>query len=548
MFLVLSFFWLIRQIKAILFWLYLWQLKEYRFGRFFAHFRTYIGKKLFFNPLFIFKIILFFYALSLPFYSRLLAWQLYAAWIVILGVIYFFESAKTVLDFFQKNLKRPVLTQKSLSLISVSLIVAFLFLFILFQKLKLFYWFSLSLLSLDILTPLVVSGIVLLFQPLTVYLQSRVIKKAKEKRAEMKDLIVVGITGSYGKTSTKEFLNTILSSKFRVLSTPANQNTDMAIAKLILEKLNEDIEIFIVEMAAYKRGEINSPCQIVKPKIGILTGINEQHLATFGSLENIIDAKFELIESLPGDGKAILNRDSVIIQNLSQSKIRPGLVQDRWQNSKVKIIKFCSTAEKLDAWAEDIKIYKEFSFFKVFTKDRDSATFRVNLLGRHIIQNLLLAISCAKELGMSLEEISRACLKIKPEQGGMKFLRKDGPVIIDSSYSANPDGVIGDLEYLKLYSGRRVVVMPCLIELGSAAKEVHRRISRKIAEVCDLAIITTRDYFQEIKKEAPNVLLIEKPEQILNKLKEFSGEDDVVLLEGRLPKELVSLLKHVSDI
>ncbi|PIR71715.1 MAG: hypothetical protein COU43_00965, partial [Candidatus Nealsonbacteria bacterium CG10_big_fil_rev_8_21_14_0_10_37_25] len=158
-FILIAFLWFIRETKAILFWLYLWQLKEYRFGRFFDHFRTYQGKKLFFNFFFIFKIILFLYVLSLAFYPKLLAWQLYALWIVILAVIYFFEDAKTVLDFFQKNLKKPVLTQKGKILILVSLIVEFLFLFILFQKfqkIKLFYWFSFSLLSFDILTPFLV--------------------------------------------------------------------------------------------------------------------------------------------------------------------------------------------------------------------------------------------------------------------------------------------------------------------------------------------------------------------------------------------------------
>ncbi|MDI6603155.1 MAG: Mur ligase family protein, partial [Patescibacteria group bacterium] len=264
-FIPLSFLWFIRETKAILFWLYLWQLKEYRFSRLFDHFQTYQGKKLFFNFFFIFKIILFLWALSLAFYPKLLAWQLYAFWMVALAVIYFFEGAKTLVDFFQKKLKKPVLTPKGKVLILVSLIVEFLFLFILFQKIKLFYWFSFSLLSFDILTPFTVSGIVLLFQPLTVHWQNKIIKKATEKRAKFKNLIVIGITGSYGKTSTKEFLSTILSSKFKVLSTPAHQNTDIAIAKLILEKLTEDIEVFIVEMAAYKRGEITSACQIVKP-------------------------------------------------------------------------------------------------------------------------------------------------------------------------------------------------------------------------------------------------------------------------------------------
>jgi len=167
-------------------------------------------------------------------------------------------------------------------------------------------------------------------------------------------------------------------------------------------------------------------------------------------------------------------------------------------------------------------------------------------LGAQNIENILLAACCAKELGMTLEETSKACLRIKPEQGGIKFLKKEGPVIIDSSYSTNPQGVIANLEYLKLYKGKKVIIMPCLIELGKAAKEIHRKIGRKISQICDLAIITTKDYFKEIKQEAPNALLLEKPKEIIEKIKRFSGPEDVFLLEGRVPKEVVNLLRDKS--
>jgi len=548
-FILIAFLWFIRETKAILFWLYLWQLKEYRFGRFFDHFRTYQGKKLFFNFFFIFKIILFLYVLSLAFYPKLLAWQLYALWIVILAVIYFFEDAKTVLDFFQKNLKKPVLTQKGKILILVSLIVEFLFLFILFQKfqkIKLFYWFSFSLLSFDILTPFLVSGIVLLFQPLTVYWQNKIIKRAKEKRAKFKDLIVIGITGSYGKTSTKEFLNTILSSKFKVLSTPTHQNTDIAIAQLILKKLTQEIEIFIVEMAAYKRGEITSACQIVKPKIGILTGINEQHMATFGSQENIIKTKYELIESLPEMGFAVFNGDNQYCRELYKKA---------QLSKRICYTKFLASAQEVvvgDFWAKEIKVEKESLSFKVFSRRwGEIFEFKVNLPGEHYAQNILMAAIVAKEiLGMTLEETARACQKIKPLPHQME-LKKGiaGLNIIDATYSANPDGVISHLEYLKIWPGKKIIVMPCLIELGKASREVHKRIGQKIAEVCHLAIITTKERFQDItragiEKGMPsgNILFIENPKKIFEKIKSFCEKGDVILLESRVPAELIKQL------
>ena len=172
------------------------------------------------------------------------------------------------------------------------------------------------LLIFDILTPAIISAIVLIFQPISVFEKYRLIKKAKNKRKKFSNLLVIGITGSYGKTSTKEFLYTILVEKFgkdKVLKTKEHQNSEVGISNCILKELNETYEIFIVEMGAYNIGGIKLLCNIAQPKIGILTGINEQHMATFGSQENIIKAKFELINSLPEDGLAILNWDNNFI-------------------------------------------------------------------------------------------------------------------------------------------------------------------------------------------------------------------------------------------
>ncbi len=163
--------------------------------------------------------------------------------------------------------------------------------------------------------------------------------------------------------------------------------------------------------------------------------------------------------------------------------------------------------------------------------------FRVNLLGRHNTDNVLFAVSCAKKLGMSLEEISKGCLKIRPEQGSMKIVNRN-PLVLDASYSANSNGVLADLDYLNTYEGKKIIVMPCLIELGSQGKEVHRRIGEKIDQVCDLAIITTKDYYNEIKSE--KTIFLSDYEEILNELKKYP--DSTILLEGRVPQGIKKAL------
>ena len=173
------------------------------------------------------------------------------------------------------------------------------------------------------------------------------------------------------------------------------------------------------------------------------------------------------------------------------------------------------------------------------------------------MQNLLGAILVAKELGMTSTEIAEACKNISQSHGGMVLANgKYGISIIDSSYSANPDGVFADLGYLQAaFAGgtgasKKVIVMPCLIELGKRSAEIHEEIGRKIAEVCDLAIITSKDYFKDIekgfnqvKKGEAKCLLCDNPQDIFSIIMLLCKSGDAVLLEGRVPNDLIKLLK-----
>ena len=520
----LSTLWLFRQIKSILFWLYLWQLKEYHIGRFIDHFRTEKGKRIFLNKVFLSKIILFLLFVFVP----PLRWM--TLWLILF--LYFLEFLKFLYDFSKKQILKPIFTPKIVYLFSFSFLFTLFYLSAFFQNKEfLVFW----LLVFDILSPAIFSGIVLIFQPATFLLRNFVIQKAKKKRERFKNLLVIGICGSYGKTSTKEFLATILEEKFpgKILKTKEHQNSEIGISKCILEDLKESHKIFIVEMGAYNKGGIKLLCDIVKPKIGIITGVNEQHLATFGSMENLISAEGgkELIESLPEDGLVIFNGENEILRKI-------------YQETKVKKKIVGISKKEFDLWAGNIKVKKEVLFFQVFAKDGEIADFNLNLIGAQNIQNLLLAICCAKELGMSLEEISKAAKKITHEQSGVKLIKtKDGLNVVDATYSANPDSVISHLEYLKIWPGKKVIVMPCLIELGPTSKEIHKKIGEKIYEICDLAIIVTKDRFKEIKEGAKEkAIFLENPREIYERIKQFNGENDIILFEGRLPKEFLNLV------
>jgi UDP-N-acetylmuramoyl-tripeptide--D-alanyl-D-alanine ligase len=394
------------------------------------------------------------------------------------------QVIKKILSSFWR-LKYPKFTKKIIVISFVSISLAILMLS------KGFYFF----------TFLLVVFIPLTFQIPTAIWKKRLLEKARKKREQFPDLLVIGITGSYAKTSVKEFLYTILSSKFNVLKTKEHKNSEVGIAQTILNELAKEHQIFIVEMGAYNVGGIKLLCDMVSPKIGILTGINEQHLATFGSLENIIKTKFELIESLPKGGIAFFNGKNRYCVDLYQ---------------KTKIKK------------------------KLYGQEAKTAG----------LENIEGAKAVAQELGLTEKEIWKACREIKEQLPSIKLKKgKNNIDIIDATYSANPDGVIAHLDYLKTLIGKKMIIMPCLIELGSASQEVHQRIGRKIAQTCDWAIITTKDRFKEIKEGAQeegmkpeNILFLEKPEMILEKIKLFCNPGDVILLESRVPNNLIQML------
>ena len=360
-------------------------------------------------------------------------------------------------------------------------------------------------------------------------------------------LIVIGITGSYGKTSTKEFLKTILSGKFKVVSTREHQNSEIGIAKCILNDLNGAHQIFLVEMGAYKKGGIKMLCDMVRPRIGIVTGVNEQHLALFGSLDNLLSAEGggELAEALPKNGTLAVNGDNkYCLDLLERNNNLPPSREKKYALSN-KII-------DSDIWTEEIEIKKGSVDFVAADKNKNLGHFAAPVLGKQSIQNLLGAILVARELGMSFEEISRACKNIKQEQAGMVLKPgKHGIDIIDSSYSANPDGVFADLDYLNIFPNKKAIIMPCLIELGPKSSEIHQKIGRKIAKICGLAIITSKDKFEDLKKGAVeagmkpnNILLCDKPEEISTMISLFCKAGDAVLLEGRIPAKIIKLLSN----
>ncbi|UMX48395.1 MAG: UDP-N-acetylmuramoyl-tripeptide--D-alanyl-D-alanine ligase [Candidatus Nealsonbacteria bacterium DGGOD1a] len=549
-YLAMFLFWMLAAHRQILFWLYLWQLKEYHSGRFLAHFETAKGKSIFINPLFLAKagVLIFGYLYLMDSKEYLLS-------IVAIFLIFFAQAAVSLANIAKKNLLQPAITKKSLLLAAASHILLFgaaiLFFNVFLGEMSVpdFAAGAFWLLLFDVLIPLIVSAVVLILQPLTIWQKNKILKKAAAVIEKRPDLTVIGIVGSYGKSVTKELLAAILSERFKVLKTQANQNTEMGVALAIINNLKPEHQIFVCEIGAVHKGRIKQVAGIVKPKIGIITGINQQHLGVFGGQKNIIDGKFEILDALPKNGTAILNFNSrLVAESIEKQKIKTDNV---------------ILAGK-DIWAGEIAAAIDRLRF-VLNYKNEKIAIDINARGAFMVEPVLLAVSGAIAAGMAFPEVARIInqtdftpfniifKRVRPflDQKGRTLLKEID--VFNSTYSANPDGVIAHLDYLKLHSGKKAIIMPCLIELGSASKEIHRQIGQKISQVCDLAIITTGDHFEEIRKaavgagmEPNNIVFLEKSVEVKKLIESRLSDGDGVLLEGRLAESLMELFLAVK--
>ena len=354
--------------------------------------------------------------------------------------------------------------------------------------------------------------------------------KAIHKIKSMKTLKVIGITGSYGKTSSKNILNDILNIKYNSLPTPKNFNTPFGLMITINNYLDKFTDVFIAEMGACQSGDIKELCNLVHPKYGIITKIGVAHLATFGSRENIQKTKFELIESLPSDGLGILNGDDEWQRNY---KIK--------NNCKIKWIGIDS--EDVDVRATNIKLSPNGTKFDCYFKDSNKPyQFETKLLGYANVYNILAGIALGREFGMTIEQLKAGVAKVKAVEHRLE-LKKIGNInIIDDAYNSNPTGAKMALDVLKMMPGKHIVVTPGMIELGDEEYKKNKEFGTQIAESTDEVILVGAEKTKPILEGLKEKNFDESKIHIINDvLKAFpliqtlKENETYVLLENDLP-------------
>ena len=355
--------------------------------------------------------------------------------------------------------------------------------------------------------------------------------KAVKKLNDMKNLKVIGITGSYGKTSSKNILSDILNVKYNALPSPKNFNTPYGLIITVNNHLDKFDDILIAEMGAYKVGEIKELCDLVKPKYGILTKIGTAHIEIFGSQENIQKGKFELIESLPHDGIGVLNGDDKLQVNY---KLK----------NDCKIIWIGIENKDVDVRAVDIKTSnKGTSFNVIFKGDKTKYPFTTKLLGFNNIYNILAALALSKEFGLTIEQMKRAVSSVRSVEHRLELRKAGNITYIDDSYNSNPVGSKMALEVLKEMPGLRIVMTPGMVELGDKSYELNKAFGTFMKDSSDKVILVGKkitkpilDGLKEVKYNDKDIYVVKSTKEAFSLVRSLAGnKESYVLIENDLP-------------
>jgi len=345
--------------------------------------------------------------------------------------------------------------------------------------------FILSVLLLSYIFWLFLALAVVMVWPFDFIIKTIIISRARAILARRLEVKIIGIAGSYGKTTMKEVVSAVLSAGHKVLATPENQNTPLGLARLILNKLDNETEILIVEMGAYRRGDIKKLCRIARPNISVLTGINESHLERFGTLDNTVAAKFEVVEEAKSDALIILNADDERVAT-NYEKCLGGRQVIFYSATNNKHCEYHLTNQKFfsDGSGQSAELFGPSTVGTM-------GIVQVPFLGNYIFGDVIAAVIIAHALNLSSAQIKTGLSKLKPVAHRLQFLPgQNGALVIDDSYNGNPAGVKEAINVLAKFTNRRKIYLtPGLVEADGQAPDIHHEIGRQLSGIADLVVL-----------------------------------------------------------
>ena len=429
----------------------------------------------------------------------------------------------------KKSIKKLVFTSRVKRLFATSLIVLFALIAvfaIIPQTMAGEICFMVGI-ALSLVSPL----LTLLAWALTYPIESAVskwyINDARKILKAHKNLTVIGITGSYGKTTTKFILNRILSEKFNTVCTPQSFNTPMGVVRTVRGDIKPQTQIFICEMGAKKIGDIKEICDIAHPSYGIITSVGPQHLDTFRSEDNVFKTKFELYDAVKAVGGTCL------------ANIESAGISAR-RDKAADAVYF---GEGTDYYAEDISYSAEGSTFTLSLKGEKIAV-TTRLLGRHSIADILAAAALAHILGVSADEIRFAVSSLKPTEHRLELKPSvNGSYMIDDAYNSNPEGCLEAVKVLGHFEGKKkVIITPGLIELGSREYDCNYALGLEAAKHCDIIILVgknrskpMRDAVATTDFNGENLYVAASFAEAMGIYSSMADKNHILLIENDLP-------------
>ncbi len=507
---------LLAGLSPILTFARLFQMKEWRWDRLREHLRREGWFRQLFGivrPIIIGAGILIFLLLKF-FPENIAVWSWVALWgsLSLLGWF-------TLFRFVVGKQARPAWTAKAMMICCIALVLFLIpaWIFTLSQE-------SSIMLILAAILPLVSFVWVflawLLLLPLDRFLKNRILKKARTIRKNLPNLAVIGITGSVGKTTTKELLAHILSDR-SILITPVHVNTEMGVADLMRKKLTDAVQIFIVEMGAYCRGEIKLLCSLVRPHIGIITYIGKQHLGLFGSQEDLCRAKGELFEALPPEGHAFLNADVKFCEDLMKRASCPVHTVGTGGHATYEAFEIVEEAGGISFMVRGVR-------------------FSVPILGTHQVTNVLLAAAAAETLGVPLTESAKRLQTFKgPAQTFERKQGASGQIVLDDTYNASPESFRAAIEWARAHTAEKKLLLTSgLLELGSEEKDIHQELGLLSREVFDEVIFLSKKCVRYFEQGYGKTVHLYPKKKFALKIE----KDMLIVCVGRMPETIVEKL------
>ena len=346
-------------------------------------------------------------------------------------------------------------------------------------------------------------------------------------KRNMYNIPVVGITGSVGKTSTKDIVASVMSKKFNVLKTLGNYNNQIGLPLTILRLKDENA--MVIEMGMNQLREISNLTKIAKPTVAVITNVGTAHIGNLGSRENILKAKLEILEGLEENGILVINNDNDMLNKWNREN----------KNKSFKVITF-GMENKSDIMPYDVQLSENGSTYKI---DIEGKTYIVNISvgGNHFVLNSLCAIAIGRIFNIKMEDILDGIANFELTKRRMQVEKnKQGITIINDCYNANYDSMKAGIEYLaKINAKNKIAVLGDMLELGNFAKELHERVGKEVAKNNIDVLITVGDLSKYIASEAErmglsdkNIFCYKTNKEAIKKIKEISKEGDAILLKA----------------